>query len=74
MLGAFIAGGLMILTRCVSASDARQAIEWPVLISIGASFGLGAALEETVLQSLSPVSLSSGLNPSELAQHSQPST
>lgn len=47
MLGALVAGGLMIITRCVSASDARQAIEWPVLISIGASFGLGAALEET---------------------------
>ncbi|MBL8818062.1 MAG: SLC13 family permease [Planctomyces sp.] len=47
MLGAFVAGGLMIVTRCMSASDARQAIEWPVLISIGASFGLGAALDET---------------------------
>ncbi|MEI7702606.1 MAG: SLC13 family permease, partial [Planctomycetia bacterium] len=47
MLGAFVAGGLMILTRCMSAADARQSIEWPVLIAIGASFGLGAALQET---------------------------
>ncbi len=47
MLGAFVAGGLMIMTRCMSAPDARQAVEWPVLISIGASFGLGAALDET---------------------------
>jgi len=47
MLGAFIAGGLMIVTRCMSASDGRQAIDWQVLIAIGASFGLGAALEES---------------------------
>ena len=47
MLGAFVAGGLMILTRCMSASDARQTIEWPVLIAIGASFGLGTALEKS---------------------------
>jgi len=47
MLGAFVAGGLMIITRCMSASDARQSVEWPVLIAIGASFGLGTALEKT---------------------------
>lgn len=47
MLGAFVAGGLMIFTRCMSASDARQSIEWPVLVAIGASFGLGTALEKS---------------------------
>ncbi len=47
MLGAFVAGGLMVMTRCMSASDARQTIEWPVLIAIGASFGLGTALEKS---------------------------
>jgi di/tricarboxylate transporter len=47
MLCAFAAGGLMILTRCISTAEARQAIEWPVLISIGASFGLGYALENS---------------------------
>jgi di/tricarboxylate transporter len=47
MLGAFIAGGLMIVTRCMSASDGRQAIDWQILIAIGASFGLGSALEES---------------------------
>lgn len=47
MLGAFVAGGLMIATRCMSASDGRQAIDWQVLIAIGASFGLGAALEKS---------------------------
>ncbi len=47
MLGAFVAGGLMIVTRCMSASDGRQAIDWQVLVSIGASFGLGTALEKS---------------------------
>ena len=47
MLGAFLAGGLMVLTRCMSASDARQTVEWPILIAIGASFGLGTALDKS---------------------------
>ncbi len=47
MLAAFIGAGLMIVTRCISLHDARQAVEWPVLISIGASFGLGTALEKS---------------------------
>lgn len=47
MLGAFVAGGLMVLTRCMSSSDARQSVEWPVLVAIGASFGLGTALEKS---------------------------
>lgn len=47
MLGAFVAGGLMIVTRCMSASDGRQAIDWQILIAIGASFGLGTALEKS---------------------------
>ncbi len=47
MLGAFFAGGLMVLTRCMSGADARQSVEWPLLIAIGASFGLGTALDES---------------------------
>ena len=47
MLGAFIAGGLMIVTRCMSAADGRQAVDWQILIAIGASFGLGTALEKS---------------------------
>jgi di/tricarboxylate transporter len=47
MLGAFVAGGLMVITRCISSSDARTAVEWPVLVAIGASFGLGTALEKS---------------------------
>ncbi len=47
MLGAFIAGGMMIATRCMTASDGRHAVDWQVLIAIGASFGLGTALEKS---------------------------
>ena len=46
MIAAFAAAGLMIFTRCISIADARQAIEWPVLVGIAASFGLGTALEK----------------------------
>src|SRR5690606_2345073 len=66
MLGAFMAGGLMILTRCVSASDARQSIEWPVLVAIGASFGLGTALDKSgaaLFLSEKLVSLTQSLGP-----------
>lgn len=44
---ALIAGGLMIATRCTTTSSARASIDWSVLTVIGASFGLGRALEQT---------------------------
>jgi di/tricarboxylate transporter len=37
----------MIATGCVSAGIARRSIDWSVLLAIGASFGLSAALEKT---------------------------
>ena len=46
MISAFLVAGLMILTRCISTADARQSIEWSVLVGIAASFGLGTALEK----------------------------
>lgn len=47
MIVSFAVAGLMIATRCISTKDARQAVEWPVLVSIAASFGLGTALEKS---------------------------
>ncbi len=47
MLASFIAAALMIATRCISTSDARQAVEWQVLVTIAASFGIGTALEKS---------------------------
>ncbi len=46
-LSAFLIAGLMVATRCISAGVARQSVDWQTLITIGAAFGLGAALEES---------------------------
>ncbi|APW61429.1 SLC13 family permease [Paludisphaera borealis] len=45
MLTAFLAAGAMLACRCISPADARKSIDWPVLLAIGASFGVGRALE-----------------------------
>ncbi len=37
----------MIFCGCLSAAAARQSVEWQVLITIGASFALGAALQNS---------------------------
>jgi len=42
---AFLAAGLMIATRCCSIATARRSVNYEVLIAIGASFGIGKALE-----------------------------
>jgi di/tricarboxylate transporter len=42
---ALIAGGLMILTRCVTASAARRQVDWQVLITIAAALGIGRAMD-----------------------------
>ncbi|ABE59036.1 SLC13 family permease [Chromohalobacter israelensis] len=44
---AFLAGGAMLLTRCVTASKARRYLELSVLIVIAASFALGNAMDKT---------------------------
>ena len=46
---ALVAGGLMILTRCVSVSAARASIDWTLLLTIGASIGLGVAFQSSGL-------------------------
>ena len=40
----FVAALLMIFTRCLTASQARAAIDWPMLITIGAAIGVGRAI------------------------------
>ena len=47
--GALIAAGLMVLTRCLTLETARHSIDWPVLFTIAAAFGVGAAMEGTGL-------------------------
>lgn len=47
VVGSALAAVAMVLTRCINTGDARQSIEWPVLITIAASFGVGTALEKS---------------------------
>jgi di/tricarboxylate transporter len=44
---AFLAAVLMIATRCVRTSDARRNVEWSVLVTIAASFGVGIGLAKS---------------------------
>jgi di/tricarboxylate transporter len=47
VIAAFVVAGLMIVTRCISASEARQSVDWQTLITIGAAFGMAKALENS---------------------------
>ncbi|TGD71715.1 SLC13 family permease [Mangrovimicrobium sediminis] len=44
---AFLGAGLMLLSRSCTPTQALRSLDLPVLLSIGASFALGAALEQT---------------------------
>ncbi len=46
---AFLAALTMIATGCLSLAEARQAVDLPLLLMIGAALGVGAALTETGL-------------------------
>lgn len=45
LTAALVAGGLMIVARCCTATAARRSIDWSVLVVIGAAFGLGHAMQ-----------------------------
>ncbi len=49
---ALLAGGLMVLTRCLSISNARASVDWTLLLTIGSSIGLGVAFQKTGLAAL----------------------
>lgn len=44
VLSATLTAVLMVLLGCISSGDARQSVEWQVLITIAAAFGVGTAL------------------------------
>jgi di/tricarboxylate transporter len=46
-IAAFLAAGLLIVTRCIPARAARQSVDWSILIVIGAGFGIATAMEKT---------------------------
>lgn len=45
--GALLAAAAMLAFRCCTVSEARRAIDWQVLVAIGAAFGIGTALERS---------------------------
>ncbi len=47
VVAAFLVAGLMVATRCISATSARQSLDWQVLLTIAAAFGLGKALDNS---------------------------
>lgn len=49
---ALLAVGAMIVTGCLSLSQAEKSLDMPVLITIAASFALGTALEKTGVAAL----------------------
>lgn len=52
VVAAFLIAGLMVLTRCINVSDARRSVDWQILITIAAAFGLSKALENSGLVSV----------------------
>ncbi len=49
VLAAILAAVGMILTGCLSAGEARKSIEWQVLVTIAAAFGVGTAMQKSGL-------------------------
>jgi di/tricarboxylate transporter len=47
VLAVYTIAGLMVATRCISASSARKTIDWETVLTIGAAFGLGIALDKS---------------------------
>ncbi|MCA8999596.1 MAG: SLC13 family permease [Planctomycetaceae bacterium] len=45
LTAAMLAAAAMILTGCVRPSEARESIDWSILIAIGAGIGIGKAME-----------------------------
>src|SRR5699024_11178708 len=43
----FLAAGAMIVTRCCEPAEAKDNIDWSVLLVIAASLGLGNAMKTT---------------------------
>ena len=42
-----VAAGVMIATRCMKIEDARQSVDWQILLVIAASIALGLAMDKT---------------------------
>ncbi len=47
LVAASLVASLMVATRCLSAGEARRSVEWQVLITISAAFGVGIAIQKS---------------------------
>ncbi len=47
VLAAALVAVLMVALGCISSGDARRSVEWQVLITIAAAFGVGTALQNS---------------------------
>jgi di/tricarboxylate transporter len=47
LVAAALVAVLMVACGCLSSGDARRSVDWQVLVTIGASFGVGAALQNS---------------------------
>ncbi len=46
-IAAFVAVGALLVTRCITGSQARRSVRWPILIVIAAGLGLATAMQKT---------------------------
>ena len=46
-IGAFLAVGLLVATRCLTSAQARTSVDWSILVVIGAGLGIASAMEKT---------------------------
>ncbi len=49
LVASALAASAMVISGCLSMGDARRSVEWQVLITISAAFGVGQAMENTGL-------------------------
>jgi len=60
---ALLAAGVMGLTGCLSAEQARRSVDWQTLVAIGAALGIGLAMSTTGLAELAAGWLVGSLEP-----------
>ncbi|HMP78726.1 MAG TPA: SLC13 family permease [Pirellulaceae bacterium] len=58
---AILAAIAMVGARCISSSDARRSIDWQVLLTIAAAFGIGTALQKSGAAAAITAALFSGI-------------
>jgi di/tricarboxylate transporter len=46
-VAACVAAGALVVTRCITGAEARQSVQWPILIVIAAGLGVANAMQTT---------------------------